>query len=82
MAMGKPIVTTNIGQLADVCLDENNSLVMEENNPNSLAEKVFKILEEPQLAKQLGKNAREFVVKNYSWSKKYDLIMEIYNKLK
>ncbi len=82
MAMGKPIVTTNIGQLADVCLDENNSLVMEENNPNSLAEKVFKILEEPQLANQLGKNAREFVIKNYSWSKKYELILEIYNKLK
>lgn len=82
MAMGKPIVTTNIGQLADICLDENNSLVMEENNPNSLAEKVFKILGDPQLANQLGKNAREFVVKNYSWSKKYELIMEIYNKLK
>jgi glycosyltransferase involved in cell wall biosynthesis len=82
MAMGKPIVTTNIGLLARICLDEINSLVMEEDNPNSLAEKVFKILEEPLLAKQLGENAREFVVKNYSWSKKYDLIMEIYNKLK
>lgn len=82
LSMGKPIVATNIGILSKVYTDHVNALVMEENNPLSLTEKVVELFSNTQLADTIGNNAREYALNNCSWSKKYNLILEIYKNIK
>lgn len=82
LSMGKPIVATNIGILSKVYTDHVNALVMNENDPFSLTQKVIELFSNRQLADNLQKNARNFALNNCSWSKKYNLILEIYKSIK
>jgi glycosyltransferase involved in cell wall biosynthesis len=82
MAMGKPIVTTNIGELKSICIDSENSIVMDEGSFDSLAQSILRLKQNDELRTKISQNARDFVVKNFSWSNKYDLIMEVYNNFK
>jgi glycosyltransferase involved in cell wall biosynthesis len=82
LSMGKPIVATNIGILSKVYTDHVNALVMKENDPFSLTQKVIELFSNRQLADNLQKNARNFALNNCSWSKKYNLILEIYKSIK
>ncbi len=56
MASGKPIVASDLPSLREV-LNEKNSLLVEPNDPEALAEGIQKIIREPNLADSLGKQA-------------------------
>ena len=40
---------------------------VENGNIDAFADGILKLLDEPQLAEQLGRNAREAVLANYTW---------------
>ncbi|OQX01823.1 MAG: glycosyl transferase (group I) [Desulfobacteraceae bacterium IS3] len=65
MSVGKAVVTTSaairgISPVSDNCL-------MVADTPEEFAEKVLILLENADLRKSLGKNAREFVQSRYDW---------------
>ena len=82
MAMQIPFVSTQIGQLSKILMDNHNSLIMDENDSNSLSKKVIKLYEDKNLSKMIAKNARKEAVEKYSWSENYKRIIQIYNKIK
>jgi len=59
MAMGKPIVSTNVDGLKEVLKDGRNALMVPPKEPTLLAEKILYLLENEEVAKGLGKQARE-----------------------
>lgn len=66
MASGKPVVATKTqGALAQV-RDGWNGFLVEIGNEKELAEKIRHLLDNPDEAKQMGTNAREFA-KNFEW---------------
>jgi glycosyltransferase involved in cell wall biosynthesis len=65
MAMGKPMVIANIGGLTEVAKDRYNCLVRDatvEGFSGALEE----LLDNPELGRELGRNAHQFIVKAYN----------------
>jgi len=67
MACGKPVISTKVGGIVDVVVDGKTGLLIEPANSNELYLAMKKFLESPELITEMGKEARERAVKNFSW---------------
>lgn len=65
MACGKPIIATNISDLPIIL--KGCGEIVESGNINELSEKISYLLNNPKIAKALGKKAREKFLKEYSF---------------
>lgn len=67
--MEKPIIASNIGGIPEIVKDNKTGYLCNINEPDQWVEKIRFLLDNPNVAKKLGKNARKFVTKNFSWKK-------------
>jgi len=65
-ACGKAIVTSRLPGLEFIEQDKLGFLV-EPDCPKELAEAIMKLLQDPELRKQMGENGRKCIVENHSW---------------
>lgn len=66
MACGKPVVASNLPGFE--ILEENDAgVLVEPENPEELAKAIVKLLKDEKLRAEMGRNGREYVVKNHSW---------------
>lgn len=70
MAMGKPIIATNVGGIKEILKDGGCGLLVPPRDPEALAEKIIYLLRNEDEAKRLGIIAKEE-------SKKYDINLYI-----
>ncbi len=68
MASETPIVSTSLPSIKEV-LNENNSVLVEPDNPKKLAEGINKVLKDKELGKRISKQARLDVM-DYTWAKR------------
>lgn len=61
-AMGKPIVTTDVPGCREVVQHERNGLLVPARESASLAAAIQRVLENPELAAEFGRNGRELVM--------------------
>lgn len=66
MAMGKPVIATNIGGPPEVIEDGRTGFLVPPGDPVALSEKIALLIREPERRRAMGKAAREFVVANFS----------------
>ena len=64
LAMGKPLVTTNVGSIPDVVGDA--ALISRPSNPASLYENINSLLVDEELCSTLGERARQRYIDNFS----------------
>jgi len=74
MASRLPVVTTQVGGLADFVFDEkrnpgvpSTAWAVDADNPEQLAEAVKEILAHPEKVKETTERARAMVLENYDW---------------
>jgi len=67
MAMGKPIIASDLEQIGNIIQNEINGLKFSPGNDDELVQRIFQILNDPDLKARLGRKAREDVVQNYTW---------------
>ena len=65
-ASGCPIVTTDIPGCRDVVEDGNNGLLVKPRDIQTLAAALRKLLQNPDLCQQFGRNGRERAVRHFS----------------
>ena len=65
MAMGLPVVTTNIGYKG-INAEKNQEIIVEDE-PKKFASRVLELLKNEDLRKKISHNARSFIEKNYKW---------------
>ncbi len=70
MSCGKPVVSTKIGQIAEVIDDGFNGLVCSPDDLGEMYEKIKKLVNDPVLRNRLGENARNTILKKHSWQAK------------
>ncbi len=80
MATGKPVIASNISGYNEVITDGINGLLFDANNPDDIADKAIQVLENSQLRKILGNNARDYA-KNISWKKVAQRVMNYYKEV-
>jgi glycosyltransferase involved in cell wall biosynthesis len=67
MACGTPVVATAVSGALDV-VDGNNGLLVAPHAPAQLAETLMRLIAQPTLGQELGKQATETIQTRYSWN--------------
>lgn len=81
MAMGKAVVFTNLGPGPEVILDGKTGLLCNPHEPKDIANKIIQILENQNLAHQLGKNARLIVLEQFEITNLVSKNLSFYNEI-
>ena len=81
MGMGKPIVATNVGQQAEVIKHNHNGLLCEERQPEALADSIYQIYKDKDLAQRLGNQARIDAVEKHDWKVNAQIIIDAYHSI-
>lgn len=81
MASGKPVVGTNAGGTIDLVADSERGYLFEPNNSEQLAEKLLKLLNNPDLIQKMGRTGREYAIANLSNVRQCELLEEVFDSL-
>ena len=79
MAMGKPVLASNVRALKEQVVDGETGVFFEAGNAGSLADACIRLSREESFREQLGKNARDWVTKNRSWNTLVKIYDEVYS---
>lgn len=74
MAMGKPVITTKIRSHSDYIIEGETGFYVPPGNVDALREKVIYLLEHPEAAAAMGKNARQLIESRFTMSAYSDRI--------
>jgi glycosyltransferase involved in cell wall biosynthesis len=80
IAVGLPIVATNVGGIVDVIIDGETGMLVEEKNPQALAEAIKKMSADEILAQKLITGARKRAAEFFSWDKVLEKTIEVYKE--
>jgi len=80
MAMGKGIVASRLGQIADVLSDET-ALLVAPANVQALAAAIRRLVGSPELRKSLGAKAREVAVERHTWKHNAQRVLDAYKSV-
>ncbi len=67
MALGLPVVSTNVGGIPFLIEHEKDGILVDKNNSEDMTEAIIRIASNTNLAKSLSQNARS-KVEHYDWS--------------
>ena len=79
MAAGKPVVSTNAGGIAELIDTEKTGYIGE--NSIELKDAALRLIEFPQLRKEIGENAKQFAAKQFSKLYEAEQLKNLYNHL-
>ena len=82
MAMGKAIISSDIGQMREVLRDGETAVMFRAGDSVDLARAMRVVIEDEFLRRELGRRAREEAVRNYTWDKHVERILKAFQNLK
>lgn len=80
-ASGIPVVVSDAGGLPEVVVDEQTGFIVPRNNPEEAAERILRLLCDPELRKEMGNAGRQFVLDNYEWKENADRMERLYEEV-
>ncbi len=79
LACGCPVVSTSVGAEGLDAVDGQHMLLRD--TPQAFAEAVLAILDDPALGERIGREGREWVVRQHAWTHSAALLRDAYDKL-
>jgi D-inositol-3-phosphate glycosyltransferase len=77
MAMGTPVIASEVGGLAHLIQHSINGFHVPSRDPEALAARILQLLQDPMLRKQLGHNAAAYA-KQYAWENIVQCMLNLY----
>ncbi len=81
MASGIPVVATRVGGNSELVVEGKTGYLFDVQNPQDCARKVLKILNSPQLKKQMASNSRNIIQRYYPIEETFRKNQEMYKEL-
>jgi glycosyltransferase involved in cell wall biosynthesis len=81
MAMGKPVISTNVGGIPEVVLDGVTGILVPPGNSEDLARAIMKLLNDGELRESLGREGRRRVEEHFTLQSHVQRIQEIYGEI-
>lgn len=78
MASGVPVVASRVGGLPELVVDERTGLLVEPDCPIALAHALLRLLENPDLARTMGRAGRLRAERLFSWDRIVDKLQQLY----
>ena len=79
-ACGVPAITSNVGGLPEVNQNNYTGYVIPPNDPEKLANSIFKLFKDKNLKDQMEENARDHVTKQFNWNKNVIQMVNVYQE--
>jgi glycosyltransferase involved in cell wall biosynthesis len=79
-ASGLPMVVSDLNTFKCIVTNGHNGIITKRGDPKRLADAIIYLLENEDIKKKMGENARK-KVENYSWEKIAEMIEEAYERL-
>ncbi len=76
MASGRPIVASNLGQIAEVLSDGESALLVPPDDPEALAAAVIRLIDDSCLRVRLGSAARLAAEARHTWRQNAERVLE------
>jgi glycosyltransferase involved in cell wall biosynthesis len=76
MAVGRPIVASAVGQIADVLVDEESALLVPPDDPPALCGAIVRLVDNACLRVRLGSAARRAAEQRHTWSHNAERVLE------
>jgi glycosyltransferase involved in cell wall biosynthesis len=80
-ALEKPVIVTNIGGNPESFLDEVTGIMIEPSSSLQLVQAIKRLVDNPELAKQMGMAGKRFVEQNFIVDRAIENTLEVYNKV-
>lgn len=74
----KPLITTPVGGLSEVCIEGKTGLLVAPSNPQETAQAVRKLIFDSELRKKLGDNGRQLVQSKFTLQQTLDRMVSVY----
>ncbi|HOX87231.1 MAG TPA: glycosyltransferase [bacterium] len=81
MAAKVPVISTPVGGVPDLIQEGISGFLCETDNPHDMARQIDFVLQNPRIVGTVTANAKEFVLKNYDYSRLIGDIDSLYQKL-
>ena len=81
MGEGKPVIGTKVGGIPEAVVEKVTGLLITPRNVRELALAINSFLEDSNLAKRLGSNAKKRVKENFMFSRMFDETHSAYEKV-
>jgi glycosyltransferase involved in cell wall biosynthesis len=82
MAIEKPIIASNVGQISSVLSHEETALLVEQRNTSALCEAISRLYKDKNLAASLALNARRHVLDTYTWEQNARRVQTIFETIR
>jgi glycosyltransferase involved in cell wall biosynthesis len=70
LSSGKAVVSSRMGQISEVIRDGENGFLCEPDDLPQMFRKISELIENPELIKRIGAQARKDVLNHYTWKKR------------
>ncbi len=81
LAAGKPVVSFDINGVHEVVIEGKTGYLVDPESPKQLVKAIVNLINNPQLAQELGANGAEFVKESWTVSAMVDEIHKVYCQL-
>jgi len=81
MAMGKPVVATNVGGVPEIIRSDHTGILVELANPDAIAQAVVRLLKDEELSKKIGQAGLRRVQEKFTIEKHVQEIQRVYDSV-
>jgi glycosyltransferase involved in cell wall biosynthesis len=76
-----PVISTDVGGVKDIILEDETGFVVPKNNPNKFAEKLLELIEDKKKRKKMSQNGWSFVKDNFHYQRLVNDMGNYYHNL-
>jgi len=80
-ATGLPVISTKVGGIPEFLADNENGFLIDPGDSTQLTQRVLTLLQDPKLAKEMGRRGRSLIEEKFSWSLITSQVIDLYHKL-
>ncbi|MCT8977258.1 glycosyltransferase [Clostridium sp. CX1] len=80
-ACGRPVVSTNVGGLKEIVIDDYNGYSVDPENSDLIKDKLQTLIEDEDKIRKFSVNARKVAEENYNWTENAAIMKNLYEKI-
>lgn len=81
LSFGIPVIGSDVGGIPDIIINGKTGLLARPGDPDDLAEKITKLIENPELRKTLVEGGQQHIKENFSWESIIDRIEKYFREI-
>ncbi len=78
---GLPVISTKVGGIPEFLTNNKNGLLVDPGDPEQLAQGIMTLLQDPELAEELGRCGRRLVKEKFAWPLIASQVVDLYRKI-